>query len=49
MWVIAVRGVNTRQSELDLLAELTTMLAAEHGPIPEKLLAEAGATWPDVD
>jgi hypothetical protein len=42
MWVIAVRGVNVRRSELDLLAELTTMLDAEHGPIPEELLAEAG-------
>jgi Arc/MetJ-type ribon-helix-helix transcriptional regulator len=38
-----------RQLELDLLAELATLLDAEHGPIPEELLAEAGAAWPDVD
>jgi Arc/MetJ-type ribon-helix-helix transcriptional regulator len=38
-----------RQLELDLLAELATLLDAEYGPIPEELLAEAGAAWPDVD
>jgi Arc/MetJ-type ribon-helix-helix transcriptional regulator len=37
----------TRQLELDLLAELSGMLAAEHGPVPEEYLAEARAAWPD--
>lgn len=36
-----------RQLELDLLAELSELLASEHGPIPEKHLAEARAAWPD--
>src|SRR6266487_725708 len=30
-----------RQLELDLLAELSELLAAEHGPVPEEYLAEA--------
>jgi hypothetical protein len=38
-----------RQLELDLLAELAALLAAEHGPIPEEFLADAGAAWPDVE
>jgi Arc/MetJ-type ribon-helix-helix transcriptional regulator len=38
-----------RQLELDLLAELAALLDAEHGPIPQELLAEAGAAWPDVE
>jgi Arc/MetJ-type ribon-helix-helix transcriptional regulator len=38
-----------RQLELDLLAELAALLDAEHGPIPEELLAEAGAAWPDAE
>jgi Arc/MetJ-type ribon-helix-helix transcriptional regulator len=38
-----------RQLELDLLAELAASLETEHGPIPEELLAEAGAAWPDVE
>lgn len=38
-----------RQLELDLLAELAALLDAEHGPIPEEFLAEAGAAWPDVE
>ncbi|RSM75832.1 hypothetical protein DMH04_37485 [Kibdelosporangium aridum] len=38
-----------RQLELDLLAELSELLDAEHGPIPEEYLAEAGAAWPDVE
>jgi hypothetical protein len=37
----------TRQLELDLLAELSDMLASGHGPVPEKDLAEARAAWPD--
>lgn len=37
----------TRQLELDLLSELSELLAAEHGPVPEEFLAEAHATWPD--
>src|SRR5215475_4255671 len=36
-----------RQLELDLLAELAELLAAEHGPVPEEYLAEARAAWPD--
>ncbi|MFG2088874.1 MULTISPECIES: hypothetical protein [unclassified Spirillospora] len=35
------------QLELDLLAELSTLLEDEHGPIPEEYLAQAGNTWPD--
>lgn len=38
-----------RQLELDLLAELADLLDAEHGPIPEEYLAEAGAAWPDAE
>src|SRR5580658_7188649 len=37
----------TRQLELDLLAELSDVLATEHGPVPEEYLAEARAAWPD--
>ena len=37
----------TRQLELDLLAELSDLLASEHGPVPEEYLAEARAAWPD--
>jgi Arc/MetJ-type ribon-helix-helix transcriptional regulator len=36
-----------RRLELDLLAELSELLAAEHGPVPEEYLAEARAAWPD--
>jgi Arc/MetJ-type ribon-helix-helix transcriptional regulator len=38
----------TRQLERDLLAELSTSLAAEHGPVPEEHLTEARAAWPDA-
>lgn len=38
----------TKQLELDLLAELSGLLEAEHGPVSEKSLAEAGAAWPDA-
>jgi Arc/MetJ-type ribon-helix-helix transcriptional regulator len=37
----------TRQLELDLLDDLSALLAAEHGPVPEEYLAEARAAWPD--
>ena len=37
-----------RQLERDLLAELSALLAAEHGPVPEEYLAEARAAWPDA-
>src|SRR5712691_4449702 len=37
----------TRQLELDLLDELSELLTAEHGPVPEEYLAEARAAWPD--
>jgi hypothetical protein len=30
-----------------MLAELSDLLAAEHGPVPEEYLAEARAAWPD--
>ena len=36
----------TRQLELDLLAELSAVLADEHGPIPGEYLDEARAAWP---
>ncbi|WP_017976570.1 hypothetical protein [Actinopolyspora halophila] len=38
-----------RQLELDLLAELAELLETEHGPVPEEMLAEARAVWPDVE
>ncbi|MEV0089201.1 hypothetical protein [Saccharopolyspora sp. NPDC050642] len=38
-----------KQLELDLVAELAELLEAEHGPVPEEYLAEAGAAWPDVE
>lgn len=38
-----------RRLELDLLAELSELLEAEHGPVPEEYLAEAGAAWPDAE
>ena len=38
-----------RQLGLDLLAELSELLAAEHGPVPEEYLAEARAAWPDSE
>lgn len=37
-----------RQLELDLLNDLAATLEAEHGPVPEEFMAEAGAAWPDV-
>lgn len=37
----------TRQLELDLLDELSDLLTAEHGPVPEEYLAEARVAWPD--
>jgi hypothetical protein len=37
----------SRQLELDLLAELSELLASEHGLVPEEYLAEARAAWPD--
>jgi Arc/MetJ-type ribon-helix-helix transcriptional regulator len=37
----------TRQLEMDLLDELSELLTAEHGPVPEEYLAEARAAWPD--
>jgi hypothetical protein len=37
----------TRQFELDLLADLSELLAADYGPVPEEYLAEARAAWPD--
>lgn len=36
-----------RQLELDLLADLSDLLTAEHGPVSEEYLAEAQAAWPD--
>lgn len=39
----------TRQLELDLLAELSELLTAEHGPVPEEYMAEARAAWPDSE
>jgi hypothetical protein len=36
-----------RQFERDLLTDLSELLAAEHGPVPEEYLAEARAAWPD--
>jgi hypothetical protein len=44
-----VTGAVSRQLETDLLAELSELLAAEHGPVPGQYLAEARAAWPDGD
>ncbi|HEY2578863.1 MAG TPA: hypothetical protein VGI74_21365 [Streptosporangiaceae bacterium] len=38
-----------RQLELDLLAELSELLTAEHGPVPEEYMAEARTAWPDEE
>lgn len=38
-----------RQLELDLLEDLAAVLEAEHGPVPERFLAEAGTAWPDAE
>ncbi|GAA1351118.1 hypothetical protein [Saccharothrix algeriensis] len=35
--------------QLELLGELAALLHAEHGPVPQEYLAEAGAAWPDVE
>ncbi len=37
----------TRQLEMDMLDELSALLTAEHGPVPEEYLAHAAAAWPD--
>lgn len=39
----------SRQLEQDLLDELSELLTAEHGPVPEDYLAEARAAWPDSE
>jgi hypothetical protein len=44
----AAGQVVIREIELGLLAELSGLLTAEHGPVPEKFLAEARAAWPDA-
>ena len=36
-----------RRLEVDLLAELSEVLAVEHGPVPPGYLAEARTAWPD--
>jgi hypothetical protein len=36
-----------RQLEVDLLTELSNVLAIEHGPVLPEYLAEARAVWPD--
>ena len=37
----------THQLELDLLSELSELLASEYGPVSEGFLSEARAAWPD--
>jgi Arc/MetJ-type ribon-helix-helix transcriptional regulator len=37
-----------RQFELDLVAELAAIYEAEDGPVPEELVKEAMAEWPDA-
>jgi hypothetical protein len=39
----------TRQLDMDLLDELSALLASEHGPVPEEYLAEARTAWPDAE
>jgi hypothetical protein len=36
-----------RQLEVNLLTELSNVLAMEHGPVPPEYLAEVQAAWPD--
>ena len=36
-----------RQLEVDLLTDLSNVLAIEHGLVPPEYLAEARAAWPD--
>jgi hypothetical protein len=36
-----------RQLEVDLLTDLSNLLAIEHGLVPPEYLAEARAAWPD--
>ena len=43
-----VTGAVTRQLEVDLLGDLSALLHAKHGPVPEELLAEARLAWPDA-
>ncbi|MFE3460568.1 hypothetical protein ACFXKD_23735 [Nocardiopsis aegyptia] len=38
-----------RQLEADLLTELVELLNAEYGPVPDELLTEAEAAWPDAE
>jgi Arc/MetJ-type ribon-helix-helix transcriptional regulator len=37
-----------RQLERDLLGDLSKTLEAEHGSVPEELLADARRSWPDA-
>jgi hypothetical protein len=43
-----VTGAVARQLEVDLLGDLSALLHAKHGPVPEELLAEARLAWPDA-
>jgi Arc/MetJ-type ribon-helix-helix transcriptional regulator len=36
-----------KQLELDLIAELSDLLEADHGSLSDEMLAEADAAWPD--
>jgi hypothetical protein len=38
-----------RQLELDLLDELSDLLSARHGPVPDEFMAEARAAWPESE
>jgi Arc/MetJ-type ribon-helix-helix transcriptional regulator len=42
-----VTAAVTHQLELDMLAELSGLLEADHGPVSETLVEEAEAAWPD--
>ena len=43
-----VTGAVARQLEVDLLGDLSALMHAKHGPVPEELLAEARLAWPDA-
>lgn len=43
----ASKPVGAAPVSVDLLAELSELLASEHGPVPEEYLARARAAWPD--
>jgi hypothetical protein len=46
---IAPPSASRSHGQMELIAELSGLLAAEHGPVTEENLAEARAAWPEGD